>query len=301
MSDDREKEAAAFREWFKSQRRFGSLAAMERALNITEDYLKKIRAGERRARDPIIRQKLYDATGLEVFKSDAAAVKPQAPAFRQIASSAADMHVASTFEKRQRELPENLPTLLSIALKKLNLAGPQYSERYGISAETLRKYKSGARRPTSEVNVAAVMKIIDDAGLRGLAGKAAAVTPMKVVEQPIDIKALTNEVSLLRKRIDEVDKKLAAAKLYDIPQSAQEVMEPQARAKRVMQLLLAISAELEFFKQCPESGRMAFRKIVPGPDVGYVTTLLRALFDEDKFQRWLLYSTYEMKGKNTGD
>jgi hypothetical protein len=64
---------------------------------------------------------------------------------------------------------------------------------------------------------------------------------------------------------------------------------------------MSLSSELDFFKSCTENERKIFKRIVPGQDVGYITTLLRALYDEDKFQRWLLFSTYTMKGTENGD
>jgi hypothetical protein len=67
------------------------------------------------------------------------------------------------------------------------------------------------------------------------------------------------------------------------------------RARRIKKLLVALADELEFFKQDSELTRETFRKVVPGEDVGYITTLLRALYNEDQFQRWLLFSKYEMK------
>jgi len=302
VSDDKEREAVAFEKWFESQRKFSSLAAMERSLNITEDYLHLIRDGKRRAIDPILRQKLYEATGLEIFKPITTTMERQAPPnLPSIATKSATVMPDAQRERKQARLPENLPDLLSIALKKMKLTIPQCSEKYGISLHNLKKYKSGARKPTSEGNAAAILKILQDSGLTNPAEQVTIEARAEVTRQSADIKALVREVNALRREIDDVDKKLSAIKLYDIPQVKQEAKNPETRAKRVMQLLLGISAELEFFKQCPESGRVVFRRTVPGPDVGYVTTLLRALYDEDKFQRWLLFSNYEMKGKNNGD
>ena len=38
--------------------------------------------------------------------------------------------------------------------------------------------------------------------------------------------------------------------------------------------------------------REVYRREVPQEDVGYVTALLRSLYSEDRFQRWLLSSDY---------
>ena len=171
-SSEREKEAALLRKWFSSQKRFGSWDAMERALKITKDYLGKIKRGERRAVDPELRAKLFEATDLEVFKP-----------------------IARVFKSRKSQ----------------------------------RKVSYGNRR----------------------------------------IKETTDQFE----------------------------DNPVQRATIIKTLLIKLADELEFFKQKPESARRAFRKVIPGEDVGYVTTLLRALYDEDQFQRWLLFSDYKLKSK----
>ena len=43
MSSERETEGKAFREWFETQKIYNSYITMERALNITKDYLTKLR------------------------------------------------------------------------------------------------------------------------------------------------------------------------------------------------------------------------------------------------------------------
>jgi len=171
-SSEREKEAAILREWFSSQKRFGSWDAMERALKITKDYLGKIKRGERRAVDPELRAKLFEATGLGVFKP-----------------------IAGGFESRKSQ----------------------------------RKVHHGNQR----------------------------------------IKETTEQFEDY----------------------------PIQRATRIKTLLIKLVDELEFFKRKPELVRRVFRKVVPGEDVGYVTTLLRALYDEDQFQRWLLFSDYKLKSR----
>lgn len=163
-SSEREEEAAALRKWFLSQKRFGSWAAMERALKITEDYLHHVKSGEKRAVDPELRAKLFEATGLEAFKP-----------------------MARGFKSRKSQ------------------------------------------------------------------GKAS--------------------------------------------QQEQSGDNPSERAIKIKTLLIELADELEFFKQKPESVRRVFRKVIPGEDIGYVTTLLRALYDEDQFQRWLLFSDYKLKSK----
>jgi hypothetical protein len=123
----------------------------------------------------------------------------------------------------------------------------------------------------------------------------------RVTEQPFDTTLLVKEVKQLREKVDLIHTKLTKANVYQDIAEKPSSNNAEARARIVMRLLMALSSELEFFKNCTENERKIFKKIVPGQDVGYITTLLRALYDEDKFQRWLLFSSYTMKGNENGD
>jgi transcriptional regulator with XRE-family HTH domain len=68
-----------------------------------------------------------------------------------------------------------------------------------------------------------------------------------------------------------------------------------ARVQAVEDTLYTLNDELQFFKEGSPHSRGILRRRLSGPDVGYVTTLLKALFDEEKFQDWLAMTTYEIR------
>ena len=68
------------------------------------------------------------------------------------------------------------------------------------------------------------------------------------------------------------------------------------QASRIWDTMKQLCQQLEFFKQGSREDRETLRKVVPGRDVGYATSLLRALYDEDEFQSWILFSEYSVKG-----
>ena len=68
-----------------------------------------------------------------------------------------------------------------------------------------------------------------------------------------------------------------------------------ARVQAVEDTLYTLNDELQFFKEGSPHSRKILRQRLNGPDVGYVTTLLKALFDEEKFQNWLAMTTYEIR------
>lgn len=244
----RQQEAAALRKWFSSQERFGSWMAMERALNITKKYLHQIKSGTRRALDPKLRAKLYEATGLDIFK-------PISKNVGSTKSVALPKLPKRTEFKGQKppyvttELPSDLSKELTLALQRLGLTISECASRYGISPNMLKKYKRGVTRPSAEKNVKAIANILRDV-----------------------------------QTVQGASLRIPRGNAYE-------------RSTRVKKLLVTLVDELEFFKQNSESARETFRKLVPGEDVGYITTLLRALYNEDQFQRWLFFSNYEMKSK----
>jgi len=67
------------------------------------------------------------------------------------------------------------------------------------------------------------------------------------------------------------------------------------RVQAVEDVLYTLNDELQFFKEGSPHSRGILRRRLSGPDVGYVTTLLKALFDEEKFQNWLVMTTYEIR------
>ena len=225
MSSEREVEGKAFKEWFANQKTYNSLYSMERALNITKDYLNKIKNGKHRVTNPELRQKIQTATGLKEF--DPIQILPKV-----------SIQVA------------NNEKLLE---KSEDFALPDYQQQKSSQESRIRRQLA---------NVEPLIKEIKDIG----------VMANKILTQLSEVK-IVQEVS-----------------------STPSMSSAETRAQTVMLLLLSLSSELEFFKTCTENERRIFKKIVPGQDVGYITTLLRALYDEDKFQRWLLFSTYTMKG-----
>jgi len=69
-----------------------------------------------------------------------------------------------------------------------------------------------------------------------------------------------------------------------------------AKMQAVEDALYALNNQLEFFKEGSPHSRKMLRRQLSGPDVGYVTTLLKALFDEERFQDWLAMTTHEVRG-----
>jgi hypothetical protein len=67
------------------------------------------------------------------------------------------------------------------------------------------------------------------------------------------------------------------------------------RAEKIKDLLLALEKELRFFRDGSKAERDILRTELDFADVGYVSSLLTMLAEEDKFGRWCILSTYKFK------
>ena len=69
--------------------------------------------------------------------------------------------------------------------------------------------------------------------------------------------------------------------------------DPTALAARVRDDADRLLADLEPFKRGTPEQRAVLRSTLPPRDVGYLTSLLKALYDEDQFETWLYFVEYK--------
>lgn len=77
----------------------------------------------------------------------------------------------------------------------------------------------------------------------------------------------------------------------DEPELFAQKKESRRRAEKVKYLLILLEDELRWFQGVGPLGREEFRKTLDAPDVGYISSLLSMLTDEEKFNRWLALTT----------
>ncbi|MGH9364402.1 MAG: hypothetical protein ACRD1B_03935, partial [Thermoanaerobaculia bacterium] len=63
-------------------------------------------------------------------------------------------------------------------------------------------------------------------------------------------------------------------------------------AQAVFTTIHRLLNELNSFKRGTPADRAILRQTVPARDIGYLTTLLKAMYDEDQFQTWLYFADY---------
>ena len=69
--------------------------------------------------------------------------------------------------------------------------------------------------------------------------------------------------------------------------------EVQGRAEKIKHLLLVLETELRFFRDGKTVDRDVFRAMLDPADVGYISSLLGMLGDEDQFKRWRTLTNYQ--------
>jgi hypothetical protein len=65
-----------------------------------------------------------------------------------------------------------------------------------------------------------------------------------------------------------------------------------ARVERVRRALYDLYSELEYFIGSSTEHRAQLRETISWPDVGHITSLARALSEEDRFTEWARFNRY---------
>ena len=80
--------------------------------------------------------------------------------------------------------------------------------------------------------------------------------------------------------------------------------ETKSRTQKIKYLLLLLEDELRWFKDNNSATRDIFRKEIDASDIGYISSLLAMINDEENFNRWLKLTTIKFnyfKGRRSQD
>jgi hypothetical protein len=88
-----------------------------------------------------------------------------------------------------------------------------------------------------------------------------------------------------------VVEKIAKTIGFEIPISDFILQEAQQKTEKIKQFLLFLEEELRWFRDNSKETRAIFRENLDPGDIGYISSLLTMLGDEDKFTRWLTLTT----------
>lgn len=88
-----------------------------------------------------------------------------------------------------------------------------------------------------------------------------------------------------------VIEKIARTINLEVPALESILPEAQRKTEKIKHLLLFLEEELRWFRDGPKEVRDILRKELNLNDVGYISSLLTMLGEEDKFRRWLALTT----------
>ena len=75
------------------------------------------------------------------------------------------------------------------------------------------------------------------------------------------------------------------------PEIYDKIQEARHRTEKIKYLLLLLEDELRWFRDNEPRARQEFRRELDASDIGYISSLLTMLTEEDKFKRWLAFTT----------
>lgn len=70
-----------------------------------------------------------------------------------------------------------------------------------------------------------------------------------------------------------------------------KLKDAKEKVQKVKDLLLALEKELRFFRDGSESDRNILRRELDFADIGYISSLLSMMSQEDRFERWRMLTT----------
>lgn len=79
------------------------------------------------------------------------------------------------------------------------------------------------------------------------------------------------------------------------PQVYRQVKDARRRTEKIKYLLLLLEDELRWFRDNGPDAREIFRKELNASDIGYISSLLTMIREEDKFERWHALTTIQFQ------
>ncbi len=160
----------------------------------------------------------------------------------------------------------------------------------GLDHSTISKYLVGKNIPKGDIR----LKLYELTGIESLGSK---ILSKKEMHKKIE----SNDVKSLDKNIDEI---LQATKTIENEISVlhQAITETKSLKikntemqlyRRFARAFYQLADEIKTFKQSGVKDREKLRDMISARDVGYVSSFLKALFDEDKFSDFILFSDYK--------
>jgi len=296
-------EAELLKEWFGTQHQYRTWNELADYLGIDYRVMSHYQRGTRRVVNPDHRALLFKATNIMAYASE----KP------------ADLQAPPSGTRRPRAPSRIAPG--GESEEPLVLNGVTLSTRGELSAylrEWLAEQPAGTTitslRKRTKIPKSTFSNYFSGHGFPGDRNRAEFVSLIEGLtppDQKITVKVSAKDLlprkfstthkgdeTEVRDLLDKIE-----AKFQQLTEEVRKVQldrghstprTPREHADKLLELLYSLDRELQYFRNGSPSDREQLRRVVHGQDVGYITSLLKALYDEDKFQSWQLFANYQM-------
>ena len=188
-----------------------------------------------------------------------------------------------------------------------NLSKREIAQKLNIPYNTFRNWfvKGKSRRNPSSIYIEKMEKFLDSQKKTDTHGKdlwAKILEWWKTQHRYSTIRDLAEDIGWNVQNLinhfqnKEMPPKLVIEKIaetvgLEIPVLDLILQEAQRKTEKVKLLLLFLEEELRWFRDGSKEARDIFREVLDPGDIGYISSLLTMLGDEDKFRRWLTLTT----------
>ncbi len=278
-------ESDLLKEWFKKQTIIKTMSELAKQTGIPARTIYSYFHDGKIAL-PENREKLYKATGLDVFK-------PQ------------KIETETTNKKKTLNLVKEAERPYLDATSELKEwfnkqdkwhTKKDFAMHLGISYSMLKKIFNGK---TIVRDGAVKQKLYDATQLnrfKDIETKMEREQITEIVSNPRHTETtVVDSMNRIEKCIKELQEEIEVLK-KDKTEIKQKIKTSKDDAENLADIFYSLASALESFKYGNEEKRKKIRKKIPAQDVGYVISFLKALYDEDNFKDFMFFSDYKLKG-----
>lgn len=254
------------KEWMKTQQVFKKRIEIASHLSMSPSHLNNILAGRRQPSKKVL-EKIADMTEFTISKVN---------------------HQSISNDRPHMEFTEAMRTWFS--KQSMLKSQKELSDYIGVPHSTVRTYFQGRGFPRGEIRDK-LYELTEIEMLKPQGTKKKPKVKKQGVETNIDeivqaVKIIEQELGELRQSINKKD--------------IQTTKSHQPTHIRFADAFYSLADEILTFRDSGVIDRQKLRTMISPKDVGYVSAFLKALFDEDKFTDFILFSKYEFdkKGKS---
>lgn len=160
----------------------------------------------------------------------------------------------------------------------------------GIDNSTINKYLKGKSIPKGDI----ALKLFEITGIESLSLKKVPKKDKKIKSK--DVKSMESNIQEILQATKTIEQGMSIIQhAINENKSLKLPYKDKQLHKRFAIAFYQFADEIKIFKKSGIQDREKLREVISPKDVGYVSSFLKALFDEDKFSDFILFSDYEFE------